>query len=227
MSLYDARPYKDLLERHSNLKYPYTCEFGGARLRIVEGVFCPTLTNTSPLLLENIDFRPGERVLDLFSGSGVFGIIAALAGSVVTTVDKSPIAVQCAKENAALNGVAHRVDLRIGDLASIGDGTGLDDGMEFDLVIINPPLLPGEPIDPLSAALMDPDLGATTSVIARLPKLLAPQGRSYLLTSDVLDRAGMRVEELCAEQGLSATIQDTKDCGYEQYRVHKIINSRN
>jgi methylase of polypeptide subunit release factors len=226
MALYDPRPARTLIRLHEQLPYPYLCEFGGAALRVESGVFCPTLTNASPMLLSCVDFRSGERVLDVFSGTGAFGIVAAMRGSRAVTVDKSPVAVACAADNAWRNGVAAVVDVRLGDVTAPPGGNGLGAGDRFDLVIANPPLLPGEPRGALGAALFDPGLVATRALIALLPNYLARGGRCYLITSDVLERLGMRVERLCAANGLFASLAAAWDLGYERYRVHRIVRGR-
>ncbi len=61
--------------------------------------------------------RPGEHVLDLFAGIGYFAIPAALADPSVrvTAVEKNPVAHRYLVENARLNGVAPRLDPRLGD----------------------------------------------------------------------------------------------------------------
>ena len=70
--------------------------------------------------------------------------------------------------------------------------------------------------------MFDPRLGATTEFIAALPHHLAADGRAYLLTSDVFERCGFSVEALSAAAGLAAELLAVHDCGYEQYRVHRI-----
>jgi hypothetical protein len=92
--LYDPLPAGKLIDKHRALRYPYTCKFGSATLEIIEGVFCPTFANAPRLLLETVRFKAGQHVLDVFSGSGAFGIIAALAGASVVTVDISARAVR-------------------------------------------------------------------------------------------------------------------------------------
>jgi methylase of polypeptide subunit release factors len=222
MTLYDPRPAAALLRRHDEVTYPYTCRFGGLAVTVQKGVFCPVLTKTSPILLSCLDPRSGERVADMFSGSGAFALVAAAAGCSTVAVDKSPTAVACITANAAANGLAGGVEARLGDLT---EGGGLRPGELFDLVIANPPLLPGRPTDELSAALLDPDLAATSGFLSLLPRHLAPGGRSYLLTSDVLERMGRRVEDLCADIGLLAELRTVRDVGYERYRVHRITHA--
>jgi release factor glutamine methyltransferase len=82
----------------------------------------------------------GARVLDLCAGSGVLAIAAALAGaSEVSAVDVSRRAVAAVKLNGWLNGV--RVEAIRGDLFSALDGR------RFELIVSNPPYLPGDVVD--------------------------------------------------------------------------------
>src|ERR1700735_229191 len=213
-SLYDISPAQRLIERHRNLHYPYFCTFGQAKLEIDEGVFCPELTKTSPWLLELLNFQSGQRVLDVFAGSGAFGINAALHGARAILVDISPLASACATKNSTLNHVDDRVTIRQGTL---GDCLGRDE--TFDLIVANPPLLPGPQPDELYRAIFDPALGATVDFIRRARRHLNPQGSCYLLTSDVIERYGYDIDRLCVENDLYPSLVDKRDVGYETYRV--------
>jgi 23S rRNA (cytosine1962-C5)-methyltransferase len=81
----------------------------------------------------------GRRVLDCFSYVGGFGIQAALAGAQsVLCLDSSESALAQLASNAALNGVAARVDVRRGDVFdSLRDLRGA--AARFDLVVVDPP----------------------------------------------------------------------------------------
>lgn len=77
----------------------------------------------------------GARVLDVFTGSGVLAVAAALGGArEVTAVDISRRAALCARANGRLNG--HRVRALHGDLFEPVRGE------RFDLVTANPPYVP-------------------------------------------------------------------------------------
>lgn len=217
---FDLAPVDNLIARHIAVTYPFECTFGHASLEIDEGVFCPVFTKVSPMLLEAVEFRPGERVLDAFSGSGAFGINAAVLGSKVVAIDIDPLAAACARKNAAINGVSSAVDVRCGTMAD-----SVRPGETFDLIVANPPLLPGDQAGPLGVALFDPQLQATVDFIVSLPSLLTADGRCYLVTSDVLDRYGHGVADLCARAGLEHRVTAAADAGYEEYRVHLV--SRN
>lgn len=74
--------------------------------------------------------RPGARVLDLGTGSGILAIAAAKLGAGrVLALDTDPQAVTVARENVHRNGVADRVRVARGSLAqAIG---------RFDLIMVN------------------------------------------------------------------------------------------
>ena len=73
--------------------------------------------------------RASLTILDVGSGSGVLAIAGAHLGHSVVGVEIDPIAVQNALHNVALNGVADRVDMRVGSAADV-QGT-------FSLVLAN------------------------------------------------------------------------------------------
>ncbi|MDE2825224.1 MAG: 50S ribosomal protein L11 methyltransferase [Gemmatimonadota bacterium] len=72
---------------------------------------------TTQLCLRQLEkrIRPGDRVLDVGSGSGVLSIAAVLLGASRTTgIDIDPETLGNARENARLNGVSSRVDIHAG-----------------------------------------------------------------------------------------------------------------
>jgi len=74
---------------------------------------------TTQLCLRQLEkrIRPGDRVLDVGSGSGVLSIAAVLLGaSRATGIDVDPETIGNARENARLNGVAGQVDVHAGRL---------------------------------------------------------------------------------------------------------------
>lgn len=100
------------------------------------GVYAPQ--HDSQLLIKAMSAAAevaGRRVLDLCTGSGVVAIAAAQIGArSVTAFDICPLAVNCARDNAASAGVA--VDARV------GSWTGAIAGGPYDLVVSNPPYVP-------------------------------------------------------------------------------------
>ena len=217
---FDAGPVRGLLAKHRARACPYEILFGGMKLRIDAEVFCPELTHTSSLVLKCLEetvIEPGAKVLDVFTGSGVFAVFAAVRGCHVVAVDKSAAAVECASHNAAHNGVAQLVDVRLGDVLS-----PLDPSETFDLVIACPPLLPGMPSSLLEAAVLDPGLGATVRLIEGLTSHLTATGRSLVVLSDVFPRVGHDLVDICAQCNLQVRIIAGMDVGYETYAVHEV-----
>jgi release factor glutamine methyltransferase len=120
------------------------------RLLRIPGVFKPP--SDSYLLagaMRERGLAEGARVLDVFTGSGVLAVAAALAGArEVWAVDISRRAALAARLNGALNG--RRVRAVAGDLFAPVRGE------RFDLITANPPYVPGAdnelPADGLSRA---------------------------------------------------------------------------
>lgn len=108
------------------------------RLLKLPGVFPPP--SDAWMLIRHLrreHLAAGARVLDLCTGSGVLAVASAIDGATeVTAVDISRRALLAVRLNARLNGV--RVEAKRGDLF-----TPLR-GRRFDLIVSNPPYLPGD-----------------------------------------------------------------------------------
>ena len=148
------------------------------------------------------------RVLDVFTGTGALAIVAALDGArEVSAVDASRRAVLNARINARLNSVEVR--------ALWGDLFGPVFGERFDLIVANPPYVPGEGAPPTSGHARAWEGGADgRALIDRLcseaPEHLAAGGRLLLVHSSIsgerrtLDRlaaAGLEAGVLARERG--------------------------
>ena len=75
--------------------------------------------------------RPGQRLLDVGTGSGILAIAAARLGATsILAIDTDQIAVKTAIANAAQNDVAGRITIRQGTLATVREHA-------WDLVVVN------------------------------------------------------------------------------------------
>lgn len=75
--------------------------------------------------------RPGQRVIDIGTGTGILAIAAAHMGACsVLATDLDPVAVRVAAENVRINGFEGTVTARTGDLLDAVDAVG-------DVVIAN------------------------------------------------------------------------------------------
>ncbi|HTZ40771.1 MAG TPA: 50S ribosomal protein L11 methyltransferase [Syntrophales bacterium] len=110
---------------------------GVMRLRIGPGVHVPPPSSIE--LARLLDIQPGERVLELGSGSGFLSLTAARLGAgQVVAVDIDPRALESTVENARLNGLSDRIDVRAGSWFE-----ALRQGERFDVMIATPPQTPG------------------------------------------------------------------------------------
>ncbi|HUL58288.1 MAG TPA: class I SAM-dependent methyltransferase [Anaeromyxobacteraceae bacterium] len=172
------------------------------------GVYAPVRSEYVDLVAEACTRWPpaGKRVLDVGTGTGVLAILLALRGAAgVVACDLEARAVACARENATRFGVEDRVRAVEADLFP---GAAPDDpaGPRYDLVVCNPPWIPGAPHGPLDRAVYDPDGSVLERFGLGLRAHLAPQGEGWLVLSDLAERAGLRrpghVTDLAARGGL-------------------------
>lgn len=128
--------------------------------------------------------RPGGDVLDIGCGTGAVAIRAARTRPrSITAVDVSRRAVFAARVNMAVHGVTGRV--------ARGDALGLVAGRTFDLVLANPPYVPGVARAPRGRhrawdAGMD-GREMLDRLCANAPTLLAPGGTLLIVHSGLCD----------------------------------------
>jgi release factor glutamine methyltransferase len=164
-----------------------------------EQVYCPEADTY--LLLEAAlkEIRPGDRVLEIGTGSGYIAAALKEVAEIIAT-DVNPHAVYAAKQRGVK---AVRMDLACGLRGP------------FDLVIFNPPYLPtldDEKIDDWLEFALDGGMDGR-DVIERfareMGRVLAPKGRMLLLISsltgieitiDIFESDGYRVEIVARRQ---------------------------
>jgi 23S rRNA (cytosine1962-C5)-methyltransferase len=84
-------------------------------------------------------YSKDKTVVDIYSHSGGFGLLAAKEGAVsVTLVDSSALALDSANQAAARNGVESRLFYRQGDAFAVMEQMGKN-GETFDIVLADPP----------------------------------------------------------------------------------------
>jgi len=109
--------------------------FGKYIFDVWESVYEPA--EDSFLFAENLTVEKGAQVLDVGTGCGILGIMAAENAASVLAVDLNPYAIRCAKENSALNNVDSKMAFIRADLL-----TAFDENARFDLILFNAPYLP-------------------------------------------------------------------------------------
>ncbi len=87
---------------------------------------------TTSLCLEILEdlVKPGMDIYDVGTGSGILAIACGKLGARVTSIDIDDVAVKAASDNVTLNGIADRVQVKLGNLLA-------DEKAAADLVIAN------------------------------------------------------------------------------------------
>ena len=128
-------------------------------------------------LVENMDIKPGDRVLDLGCGCGTNGIFAGLASGpdgFIVFVDSNVRAVALADFNARPQGLTDFQTIASSDVSGLPE-------KKFDVVLANPPYYAQQAIARL--------------FIERGHDCLRPDGRLFLVTKQA-DQVGPMVAEI-------------------------------
>ncbi|MDY0307288.1 MAG: 50S ribosomal protein L11 methyltransferase [Desulfovibrionaceae bacterium] len=138
---------------------------------------------TTALCLEGLSTILGDgagwedkHFLDLGTGSGILAIALCRLGMTGVGLDIDPLAVECAEENAARNGVGDRLSLAVGSIDAV------EPGVRFDLIVAN--------------ILSGPLIGMAPLIVSRL----APGGA--LVLSGILEEQADAVAAAYEAQGL-------------------------
>jgi methylase of polypeptide subunit release factors len=162
----------------------------GVRIHPHYGVFAPTRSEYLELIAQApLPQGPGMlgHAFDIGTGTGVIAALLLKRGLThVTATDTSARALECAQENIERLGLSSGVKFVQTDLFPDG---------QADLIVCNPPWLPGRPASGLEHAIYDQDQHMLKGFIKRLPTHLTPQGEGWLILSDLAEHLGLRTRE--------------------------------
>jgi HemK-related putative methylase len=162
--------------RHRNLVLEHV---EGLALLVAPGVLNPRLMRTGEFFAQQLRAQPlppNAAVLDMGCGSGVCALFAARYVRRVVAVDINPAAVRCTRVNTLLHQCEDRVEVLHGDLfAPLA-------GRRFDVVLFNPPFLPGVPADDGDRAWRSTDVAPRFA--CQLRDHLTPSGYALVLLSN-------------------------------------------
>ena len=170
----------------------------GFELEIFPTVFHPRYFGSSSILARFVGSLPlaGKSLLDVGCGSGLIGMCAARVGARVTAVDINPEAIRCTLTNAGRNGL--RIDARVSDLFS---ALARD---QFDIVVCNPPFLPGKSRSLADAAFYGgPHFNLISMLGAGARTHLHPGGAIYVILSADVDIP--QIEQIFREHDFSVS----------------------
>lgn len=162
-----------------------TAPFGVHDLKVGPGVFIPR-PETEVLAEWAVEQAPTGTVVDFGTGSGALAIYIAerTRPELVIGVEKSPVAIAAARENAAAHSNVRIIEGDMTDPDLLSELTGT-----VDLIVANPPYVPFVPEesgelepevyrDPLEAVFSGGDgMDAIRGLIPVAARLLAPGGK--------------------------------------------------
>jgi release factor glutamine methyltransferase len=141
-------------------------------------------SDDSILLIESLDVKQGEKVLEVGCGSGIVSIHCALNGCAVTSGDINPKAVELTRRNFEANHLSS--DVVETDVYSAIEG-------RFDTIVFNLPYLPVDEEGLLAKAWSGgPDgLGPLPKLLEEASEHLNKGGRVVVVVSSLMDGAAL------------------------------------
>jgi methylase of polypeptide subunit release factors len=171
---------------------------GGARIHPHYGVFAPTRQDYLDLVARAPLPARAATAFDIGTGTGVLAALLIARGvGTVTATDTQPRAIACARDNLERLGLAHLVDVQHRDLFPPG---------RADLVVANPPWLPGTPAGAAETGVYDRHGVMTRRFLRGVNEHLNPDGEAWLVQSTLAEHLGLRhpdhIPELIDRAGL-------------------------
>lgn len=173
------------------------------------GVFSPVRGEYIELVAQAPlpSITPAFTAFDIGTGTGVLAAVLAKRGiHHIVATDNAPRALACASENIRALGYQPQVSILQTDLFPDG---------QANLIVCNPPWLPGRPATPMEHAIYDADSQMLKGFLSQLKSHLTPTGEGWLILSDLAEHLGLRSRETLidwiAEAGLQVVDKlDTK-----------------
>ncbi len=170
--------------RRQGVEVPALGSAPGDRIHPHYGVFSPVRGEYLDLVARAPLPAGVQTAFDVGTGTGVIAAVLARRGVPrVVATDMSERALACASDNLQHLGVADRVDVLRADLFAPG---------RAQLVVCNPPWLPGRAVSVLESAVYDPDSRMLRGFLSGLGEHLAPGGEGWLILSDLAEHLGLR-----------------------------------
>lgn len=156
----------------------------GERIHPHYGVFSP-IRGEYVELVANAPLPQGAKVaFDIGTGTGVLAALLAKRGlQHIVATDLDQRALSCARDNLHRLGLEQEVELMKADLFP---------ERRADLVLCNPPWLPGRPSSSIENAVYDPDSRMLKGFLGGVAAHLAPGGQAWLILSDLAEHLGLR-----------------------------------
>jgi methylase of polypeptide subunit release factors len=149
------------------------------------GVFSPVRSEYLDLIAKT-PLPSTALAFDIGTGTGVIAALLLMRGvKHVIATDNSDIALSCAQDNLQRLALSSRVQFQMTDVFPKG---------KANLIVCNPPWLPGKATSLLEQAIYDPD-SQMVRTLAGVSAHLAPAGEAWLVVSDLAEHLQLRSRE--------------------------------
>jgi len=150
------------------------------------GVFSPVRSEYLDLIAKT-PLPSTALAFDIGTGTGVIAALLLMRGvKHVIATDNSDIALSCAQDNLQRLALSSRVQFQMTDVFPKG---------KANLIVCNPPWLPGKATSLLEQAIYDPDSQMVRTFLAGVSAHLAPAGEAWLVVSDLAEHLQLRSRE--------------------------------
>jgi methylase of polypeptide subunit release factors len=158
----------------------------GERIHPHYGVFSPVRGEYVELVAQAPVPEGAQLAFDVGTGTGVLAALLAKRGLKVVATENDARSLACARENVHTLKLEKQVEVVEADLFPQG---------RADLVVCNPPWLPGKAATLLERAVYDPESRMLRGFLAGLAEHLQPRGEGWLILSDLAEHLGLRTRE--------------------------------
>ncbi|MGB8856454.1 MAG: class I SAM-dependent methyltransferase [Burkholderiales bacterium] len=174
--------------RKNGVSVPALADMGDGKIHPYYGVFAPIRSEYVELVAKACQQRsaPIDTAFDIGTGTGVLAAVLAKYGAkkiIGTEQDQNVIA--CANDNITR--------LAVNDVVQIVEADLFPEGLA-DIIVCNPPWLPGKPSSRMEQSIFDADSKMLRGFLNGLRAHLAPKGEGWLIMSDLAEHLGLRAE---------------------------------
>lgn len=152
-----------------------------------------------------------KKVLDMGTGTGILAVTAAEKGAETIAADKDPEAIKAARQKAGEHSVQEQIKFIQTDLFN-----SIEDS--FDLIIFNPPYLPGRKIDEEDKTWRGGQKGVETTkeFLKHAENHLKPGGETVTIVSSLSEH-----EQLM--ENFELEIVESEKLWFEQLYLAKLV----
>ena len=202
-------------------KKTITLQINGFKIMLLPEVYEPS--DDTFLLLNTLNIKPREKILEIGAGCGIISLECARKGAHVICTDINPHAIELIQHNYRINRHLLKGTIRIrkGNLFSV-----LREGERFHTIIFNPPYLPTSSEERVNKWFDKATDGGkdgievTKKFIKKLRNYLSKNGRGYFVFSTLSNRS--KLEKYLKEQGFNYEVVASRRFNFESIDIYQL-----